>query len=155
MGQSRHRVVLTGISAFGLIHSIAQHAVMITFSDAKGHTLGGQDHDQRRLLGFGLMLGRIALLGAVTATLASWLIECVEAEEEPAEDLQATVRRLAAAKLDLLCDRAETRPDGHRTAGSIQPAKLGANSVSPIPKDVVMEVELQDDFVRSRLLYSS
>jgi hypothetical protein len=72
MGQSRHRVVLTGISAFGLIHSIAQHAVMITFSDAKGHTLGGQDHDQRRLLGFGLMLGGIALLGAVTATLASW-----------------------------------------------------------------------------------
>ena len=42
---------------------------MITFSDAKWDTLGGHDHDQRRLLGFGLMLGGIALLGAVAATL--------------------------------------------------------------------------------------
>jgi hypothetical protein len=68
-----------GITAFGLIHSVAEYAVMITFRDAKLDTLGGQDHDQRRLLGFGLMLGGIAPLGAVTATLASWLIESVQA----------------------------------------------------------------------------
>ena len=53
------------------------------------------------MVGFGLMLGGIALLGMVTATLASWLVESIEAEKEQAEDLQATVRRLEA-KVDLL-----------------------------------------------------
>ena len=57
--------------------------------------------DVGRLLGFGLMIGGIALLGMVTATLASWLVESVQTEKEPAEDLHATVRRLEA-KLDQL-----------------------------------------------------
>jgi voltage-gated potassium channel len=47
-----------------------------------------------RLVAFGLMIGGIALLGTVTATLASWLVETVAAEKERAEDLQVTVRRL-------------------------------------------------------------
>jgi voltage-gated potassium channel len=47
-----------------------------------------------RLVAFGLMIGGIALLGTVTATLASWLVETVAAEKEQAEDLQAVVRRL-------------------------------------------------------------
>ena len=34
-----------------------------------------------RMVGFGLMLGGIALLGTVTATLASGLVESVEAEK--------------------------------------------------------------------------
>jgi voltage-gated potassium channel len=46
------------------------------------------------LVAFGLMIGGIALLGTVTATLASWLVETVAAEKEQAEDLQVTVRRL-------------------------------------------------------------
>jgi voltage-gated potassium channel len=54
-----------------------------------------------RLVAFALMVGGIALLGTVTATLASWLVENVEAEKEQAEDLQATVRRLEA-KVDRL-----------------------------------------------------
>jgi voltage-gated potassium channel len=54
-----------------------------------------------RMVTFALMVGGIALLGTVTATLASWLVENVEAEKEQAEDLQATVRRLEA-KLDRL-----------------------------------------------------
>jgi voltage-gated potassium channel len=54
-----------------------------------------------RAVGFGLMLGGIALLGTVTATLASWLVESVQAEKEQAEDLQAAVRRLEA-KVELL-----------------------------------------------------
>jgi voltage-gated potassium channel len=41
-----------------------------------------------------LMVGGIALLGTVTATLASWLVENVEAEKHQAENLQVTVRRL-------------------------------------------------------------
>jgi voltage-gated potassium channel len=50
--------------------------------------------DTGRLVAFGLMIGGIALLGTVTATLASWLVEAVAAEKEQAEDLQVMVRRL-------------------------------------------------------------
>src|SRR5215211_3896763 len=46
-----------------------------------------------RLVAFGLMIGGIALLGTVTATLASWLVETVAAEKKQAEDLQVMVRR--------------------------------------------------------------
>lgn len=56
-----------------------------------------------RLAAFGLMVGGIALLGTVTATLASWLVEAVAAEKEQAEDLQVRVRRLEA-KVDRLAD---------------------------------------------------
>ena len=52
-------------------------------------------------MAFGLMIGGIALLGTVTATLASWLVETVAAEKEQAEDLHAMVQRLEA-KVDLL-----------------------------------------------------
>jgi voltage-gated potassium channel len=61
-----------------------------------------------RLVAFALMVGGIALLGTVTATLASWLVETVAAEKEQAEDLQVTVRRLEA-KIDRLA--AEENPD--------------------------------------------
>ena len=54
-----------------------------------------------RLVAVGLMVGGIALLGAVSATLASWLIETVEAEKGHVEDLQTTIRRLEA-KIDQL-----------------------------------------------------
>jgi voltage-gated potassium channel len=68
-------------------------------------TVGYGDHypvtSAGRVVAFGLMLGGIALLGTVTATLASWLVESVRAEKEQAEDLQATVRRLEA-KVELL-----------------------------------------------------
>jgi voltage-gated potassium channel len=61
-------------------------------------TVGYGDHypvtAAGRLVAFGLMIGGIALLGTVTATLASWLVETVAAEKEHAEDLQITVRRL-------------------------------------------------------------
>jgi voltage-gated potassium channel len=68
-------------------------------------TVGYGDHypvtSVGRVVAFGLMLGGIALLGTVTATLASWLVESVQAEKERAEDLQAMVQRLEA-KIDLL-----------------------------------------------------
>jgi voltage-gated potassium channel len=61
-------------------------------------TVGYGDHytvtAAGRLVAFGLMIGGIALLGTVTATVASWLVEAVAAEKEQAEDLQITVRRL-------------------------------------------------------------
>jgi voltage-gated potassium channel len=68
-------------------------------------TVGYGDHypvtSVGRVVAFGLMLGGIALLGTVTATMASWLVESVQAEKERAEDLQAMVQRLEA-KIDLL-----------------------------------------------------
>ena len=59
-----------------------------------------------RLVAFGLMIGGIALLGTVTATLASWLVEAVAAEKEQTEDLQVTVRRLEG-KIDRLTAESE------------------------------------------------
>jgi voltage-gated potassium channel len=68
-------------------------------------TVGYGDHfpvtGVGRLVAFGLMVGGIALLGTVTATLASWLVETVEAEKEQVEDLESMVRRLEA-KVDQL-----------------------------------------------------
>jgi voltage-gated potassium channel len=70
-------------------------------------TVGYGDHypvtSVGRVVAFGLMLGGIALLGTVTATLASWLVETVAAEKEQAEDLHATIRRLEA-KVDQLAN---------------------------------------------------
>jgi voltage-gated potassium channel len=64
-----------------------------------------------RLVAVGLMLGGIALLGVVTASIASWLVTRVQETEESAEaatrnDLRAVqeevreLRRLLEAKLD-------------------------------------------------------
>jgi voltage-gated potassium channel len=59
-------------------------------------TVGYGDHypvtAAGRLVAFGLMVGGIALLGTVTATLASWIVEAVAADKEQTEDLRVTVR---------------------------------------------------------------
>ena len=65
---------------------------------------------ERRLVAFGLLVGGIALLGTVTATLASWLVELVGAEREQADDLHALVRRLEA-KVDQLAAERDRDPD--------------------------------------------
>ena len=61
-------------------------------------TVGYGDHypvtAAGRLLAFGPMIGGIALLGTVTATLASWIRETVAAEKAQAEDLQVTIQRI-------------------------------------------------------------
>jgi voltage-gated potassium channel len=55
-----------------------------------------------RAVALGLMLGGIALLGVVTASIASWLIERVQEAEELAESAtQADVAALAARVEDL------------------------------------------------------
>ena len=77
-------------------------------------TVGYGDHypvtGLGRFVGFGLMVGGVALLGTVSATLASWLIETVAAEKEQAGDLQEIVRRLEA-KVDLLSGERDQDPD--------------------------------------------
>lgn len=57
---------------------------------------------QGRLAAAALMVGGITLLGAVTATLASWLVEQVtEADQQQAEDLRAELTELREAVADL------------------------------------------------------
>ena len=52
-----------------------------------------------RFIGVGLMIGGIALLGTVTATFASWLVEAVREEAEETEDqLDAVQAELAAVR---------------------------------------------------------
>jgi voltage-gated potassium channel len=78
--------------------NISDFGDAIWWAVTKMTTVGYGDHypvtAAGRLVAFGLMIGGIALLGTVTATLASWLVETVAAEKEQAEDLQVTVRRL-------------------------------------------------------------
>jgi voltage-gated potassium channel len=70
-----------------------------------------------------LMVGGIALLGVVTATLASWLIEAVEADQQETYDMKNEIRTLHR-KLDQL---------------------LGGQSVEPSPApSQVSEQELGD-----------
>ena len=80
-------------------------------------TVGYGDHypvtGLGRVVAFGLMVGGVALLGTVSATLASWLIETVAAEKEQVEDLHEIVRRLEA-KVDLLTGEREQDPDAGR-----------------------------------------
>ncbi|PFG42157.1 voltage-gated potassium channel [Isoptericola jiangsuensis] len=60
-----------------------------------------------RFVAVGLMIGGIALLGVVTATLASWLVERVDATTE--EEHQATRGQVDALHAELAALRAELR----------------------------------------------
>ena len=88
-----------------------------------------------RLVAFALMVGGIALLGTVTATLASWLVENVEAEKDQAEDLQATVRRLEA-KIDRLAaePRRDLAPSVKSTGNAPPPLPPTTTHLWPEPK---------------------
>jgi voltage-gated potassium channel len=78
-------------------------------------TVGYSDHypvtAAGRMVAFGLMIGGIALLGTVTATLASWLVETIAAEKEQAEDLHITVRRLEDKIDRLAAERGAALPE--------------------------------------------
>ena len=76
-------------------------------------TVGYGDHfpvtARGRLVGVAMMLGGIALLGVVTATLASWLAEAVAAEQQESQDMRAEIRNLHQ-KLDLLVVTQQAEP---------------------------------------------
>ena len=111
-------------------------------------TVGYGDHypvtAAGRLVAFGLMIGGIALLGTVTATLASWLVETVAAEKGQAEDLQVAIRRLED-KIDRLAAQ-ETREVNHdhshafpssslsRSYGSEPVTCTGPAYLAPLPE---------------------
>ena len=63
-----------------------------------------------RLIAVGLMLAGIALFGVVTATLASWLIERVSAEN--AADRAATADQAEALMVEVRALRVELRAAG-------------------------------------------
>ena len=58
-----------------------------------------------------LMIGGVALLGTVTATFASWLVDRVSTVSSNEEELRATVARLEA-KLDILIEQRSTGSAG-------------------------------------------
>jgi voltage-gated potassium channel len=60
-----------------------------------------------RLAAAALMLGGITLLGMVTATLASWLVEQVSVVDQQTEDLRAEIRQLSE-RLDLVLAQTPT-----------------------------------------------
>jgi voltage-gated potassium channel len=87
-------------------------------------TVGYGDHVpvtlEGRLVAVGLMIGGIALVGAVSASFASWLIERLSAVEEDA----AAATRLDISALRLQLDRIEDRLsqlDGPATASDAAP----------------------------------
>ena len=67
-----------------------------------------------RLMGAALMLCGIALLGVVTATLASWLVQQVAEVEEASQaatrrDVEALTAQVAALRADLAAGRVGAR----------------------------------------------
>jgi voltage-gated potassium channel len=83
-----------------------------------------------RIVAFALMVGGIALLGTVTATLASWLVENVEAEKEQSEDLQATVRRLEP-EVELLATERTPIQLARQSLGSPELTRFGVLCMPP------------------------
>ncbi|MGO4689201.1 hypothetical protein [Glaciibacter sp. 2TAF33] len=83
----RGRVVVYVAGASGLLVFVAALAVLD--SERSAPQAFSPVTDAGRLIAGGLMLGGIALLGVVTATLASWIVERVSQQEE---DAQAATR---------------------------------------------------------------
>jgi voltage-gated potassium channel len=55
-----------------------------------------------RVIAVGLMIGGIALLGVVTATIASWIVERVDARDEEQDAAQVRHIRALEEKVDRL-----------------------------------------------------
>ncbi len=82
-----------------------------------------------RLVDVGLMIAGIAVLGTVTATVASWLVDTVSAEtSEEVDDLRIQVAALVALLKGTRPDIAEALPSTGPSAGPM--AGLG-----PAPAD--------------------
>ena len=84
----------------------------VGYGDRYPVTAGG------RLVGVGLMVAGIAVLGTVTATIASWLVDTVSAEtSEEVDDLRIQVAELVALLKETRPDIAEALPSTGPSAG--------------------------------------
>jgi voltage-gated potassium channel len=102
----------------------APHATIVTFGDAMWWaattmtTVGYGDTypvtARGRVIAVVLMIGGIALLGTVTATLASWLVEAVQNEKQEAVDLRAELTALHA-KIDTMIDPSGAHTGHHKS----------------------------------------
>ncbi len=115
--------VLVGLSASLAVLDAERHhpdATITTFGDAVWWTLttistvGYGDRYpvtwEGRLVAALLMIGGIALLGVITGTIASWLVERLSGvEEQVVEAEQATLAELRSVKAELAALRAELR----------------------------------------------
>ncbi|AQA25040.1 ion channel family protein [Rhodococcus sp. MTM3W5.2] len=82
-----------------------------------------------RLIAFGLMLGGVALLGVVTASLASWFVERVAAaQEDGAKHTNDEIHRLTAEIADL--NRRLAEQAGAASAQKDAPAETAGASLS-------------------------
>ena len=126
--------LLVFLSALAVLDSerSAPGATIVTFPDSMWwafvtiSTVGYGDFspvtDLGRLIAVGLMLGGIALLGVVTATLASWIVERVAKQEEDSQsatrgEIKALSRQIA--QLHEALDRSRAGEDSDAvTAGS-------------------------------------
>lgn len=76
--------------------------------------------DEGRVAAVALMIGGVAVLGLVTATLASWLVERVsDAEQEQTEDLRSEIRELHE-QLNVLINHIRTREDNVFEPGAFE-----------------------------------
>ena len=132
-GSFRGRVAIYLVGSTTLVLFVASLTILETERDAEGAniktfgdalwwalttvtTVGYGDHfpvtHRGRLIAAALMIAGIALLGVVTATVASWLIDRVsEVEEEASAATRRDVRALAAevAQLRTLLERMDDR----------------------------------------------
>jgi voltage-gated potassium channel len=86
-----------------------------------------------RLVDVGLMIAGIAVLGTVTATIASWLVDTVSAEtSEEVDDLGIQVAELVALLKGTRPDIAEALPS---TGPSTGPSAGPMAGLGPAPAD--------------------
>ncbi len=145
-GSLRGRVLVYVVGATSLLSFVAALTVLdyerrspdaniATFGDAMWWalttmtTVGYGDRfpvtDAGRLVAAGLMLAGIALLGVVTATMASWLVQRVSAEEE--ENEAVTRREIAELTAEVRALRAQL------TSGALRAQASSAGSTSSRP----------------------
>jgi voltage-gated potassium channel len=77
----------------------------VGYGDAYPTTLEG------RLVALALMIGGIGLIGFVTGSLATWIVERIAAEEEPLETMRAEVSDMLAEIRGLRAEVAELRAE--------------------------------------------
>jgi voltage-gated potassium channel len=113
------------------------HATIVNFGDAAWwavvtiSTVGYGDRypvtTEGRAVAVGLMLGGVALLGVVTATIASWLIDRVQEAEEMAESATRADVAALAAQVEELHRILLGMQAGQRAAGQAQAPARGGN----------------------------